>query len=35
MGESKFRWRNREIREHVDVLDGKRSPTMVFIMQHI
>lgn len=29
MGESKFRWRNREIREHVDVLDGKRSPTMV------
>ncbi|AWI11322.1 adenosine deaminase [Caldibacillus thermoamylovorans] len=30
MVESKYRWRNRELREHVEVLDGKRSPTKVF-----
>lgn len=29
MVESKYRWRNRELREHVDVLDGKRSPTLL------
>lgn len=29
MYESRYRWRNREIREHVDVLDGKRSPSKV------
>lgn len=29
MVESKYRWRNRELREHLEVLDGKRSPTMV------
>lgn len=29
MVESKYRWRNRELREHVEVLDGKRSPTKV------
>jgi adenine deaminase len=32
MVESKYRWRNRELREHVEVLDGKRSPTI--ILQH-
>lgn len=29
MVESKYRWRNRELREHVDVLDGKRSLTLL------
>lgn len=29
MVESKYRWRNRELREQVEVLDGKRSPTIL------
>lgn len=29
MAESKYRWRNRELREHVEVIDGKRSPTIL------
>ncbi|MCU9614302.1 amidohydrolase family protein [Caldibacillus lycopersici] len=26
---SKYRWRSRQLREHVEVLDGKRSPSML------
>lgn len=26
MGENKFRWSNKQLREHVEVIDGKRSP---------
>lgn len=29
MLETKYQWRNRKIREHVEVLEGKRSPTLV------
>ncbi len=29
MIDSKYRWRNRELREHVEVIDGKRSPSIV------
>ena len=29
MVESRYRWRNRELREHVEVIDGKRSPSIV------
>ncbi|MEC2508340.1 adenosine deaminase, partial [Bacillus cereus] len=26
MGENQFRWSNTQLREHVEVIDGKRSP---------
>ena len=29
MLETKYQWRNRQIREHVEVLEGKRSPTIL------
>lgn len=29
MFENQYRWRNRQIRHHVEVLDGKRSPTIL------
>lgn len=29
MSEDKFHWRNRELREHVKVIDGKASPTLI------
>ncbi|GAB6437916.1 MULTISPECIES: adenine deaminase C-terminal domain-containing protein [unclassified Bacillus (in: firmicutes)] len=29
MGENKFRWSNKQLREHVEVIDGKRSPNIL------
>ncbi|OCA82981.1 adenosine deaminase [Bacillus sp. FJAT-27225] len=29
MLEHRYRWKNKQLREHVEVLDGKRAPTMV------
>ncbi|WP_341519533.1 adenine deaminase C-terminal domain-containing protein [Bacillus paramobilis] len=29
MGENQFRWSNKQLREHVEVIDGKRSPRIL------
>lgn len=29
MLEQRYRWKNKHLREHIDVLDGKRAPTML------
>jgi adenine deaminase len=29
--EQRYRWKNRKLREHVDVIDGKKSPTLLLI----
>ena len=29
--EQRYRWKNRKLREHVDVIDGRKSPTLLLI----